>query len=239
MNKFALNYQIQLLSFGLMIGFCLSGCNSAEDVHHPTPEQMTRTVQAAIDEPVSFVRVETNEQDKPCTYIFNLDDRGVTFEARSIITAFSMDGTVFGNYYQETRIMYEEGIAESELYSAERARIAAGLDIEEEDLGYGLAVIHLKNYTDIEKLAEYAVAVDQLYAFKEKKPDQIHHIDLGALDFSDPGNSIAGAAFTTSDGMRLKYDRVVEDVTAAYIAQLKQFDQTDATIPTELWDMTE
>lgn len=236
MKKVALTRQIQLIFWVFMLGFCLSGCNTADDVHHPTPEKMTRMVQAAIDEPVSFVRVETNEQDNPRIYIFSLDERGVTFEARSMITAFSMDGTVFGNYYQETRIMYEEGIAESELYSSERARIAEGVDIEEEDLGYGLAIVHLKNYTDIEKLADYAVAIDQLYTFTEKKPDQIHHIDLCALDFSDPSNSIAWPVFTTSDWGRLKHDRVVEDVTAAYIAQLKQFNQTDATIPTDLWE---
>jgi hypothetical protein len=226
----------------MLVGFCLAcmlslcGCNSADDIHHPSPEKMTRIVQSAVDEPVSLVRVDENKNNNTTSYFYNLDDRGITFRVQSAISAFNMDGTVFGNYYQETTIQYEEDIIESQTDRYERSRIAAELGIVEEDLGYGLAIIHLKNYADIEKLADFAVALDQLYAFKEKKPDQIHHLDLGAVVFSDPDTSIAGPIFSTNSRDRLTQKQVVQQMAAAYIAQLKHFNLVDASIPAEVWN---
>lgn len=44
------------------------------------------------------------EGDFVMTYIYKLEDRDITFEATSVITALGVDGTRFGNYEEEIYI---------------------------------------------------------------------------------------------------------------------------------------
>lgn len=214
----------------------LTSCNSREDVTHMSQEQMTEYVKEAIDEPITFVSTTGNAEDPVVTYVYKLDDRDITFEATSVITALGVDGSRFGNYNEEIYIYYEEGIAKSDYYSKERIRIGNALDIDEEDANFVLSMINVENYEDIGKLAQYAVELDTLYGFNEIKPDRMTPINLGALSFSDPGNSIAGTRFSTNKKERLVYEQVYNEIVASYIAQLTQFDQMDETIPEEVWN---
>ena len=59
---------------------------------------------------------------------------------------------------------------------------------------YGLAIVKVENYNDIDKLAKFIVRLDELYEFNEKKPELITHI-AGALSFSK--NSIESPKFST------------------------------------------
>ncbi len=213
----------------------LTSCNSREDVAHMNQDKMTKYVVDAIDEPITFVSVVGNPVDPVMTYIYKLEDRDITFEATSVITALGVDGARFGNYDEEIYIYYEEGIAKSDYYSTERLRIGNALDIDEEDENFVLSIINANNYKDIEKLAQYAVEIDALYAFNESKPERIVAINVGVLSFSNPGNSIEGPRFSTNENKRLSYEDVYSEMVEAYIAQLIQFDQTDDTIPEEVW----
>lgn len=213
----------------------LTSCNSREDVTHMSQDQMTEYVMEAIDEPITFVSATGNAEDPVVTFIYKLDERDITFESTSVITAPGVDGSRFGNYDEEIYIYYEEGIAKSDYYSTERLRIGNALNIEEEDQNFVLSIINAKNYEDISKLAQYAVELDKLYGFNELKPDRMVPINIGALSFSDPGNSIEGPRFSTNEKKRLIYDEVYNEMVASYIAQLIQFDQTDETIPEEVW----
>lgn len=213
----------------------LTSCNSREDVTHMSQDQMTEYVMEAIDEPITFVSATGNAEDPVVTYVYKLGDRDITFEATSVITALGVDGSRFGNYDEEVYIYYEDGIAKSDYYSKERIRIGNALDVEEEDENFVLSIINVKNYEDIDKLAKYAVELDTLYGFNEIKPERMVHINLGALSFSDPGNSIEGPSFSTNKKNRLIYEDVYNEIVASYIAQLVQFDQMDETIPEEVW----
>ncbi len=217
----------------------LTSCNSREDVTHMSQDQMTEYVMEAIEEPISFVSATGNAEDPVVTYVYKLDDRDITFEATSIITALGVDGSRFGNYDEEIYIYYEEGIAKSDYYSQERVRIGNALDIDEEDENFVLSIINVENYEDIGKLAQYAVELDMLYGFNEIKPERMVPINLGALSFSAPGNSIEGPRFSVNNKSRLKYDEVYNEIVASYIAQLIQFDQTDETIPEAVWSRYE
>lgn len=217
----------------------LTSCNSRDDVTHMSQDQMTEYVMEAIEEPISFVSATGNAEDPVVTYVYKLDDRDITFEATSVITALGIDGSRFGNYDEEIYIYYEEGIAKSDYYSKERVRIGNALDIDEEDENFILSIINVENYEDIGKLAQYAVELDTLYGFNEIKPERMVPINLGALSFSDPGNSIEGPRFSVNNKSRLKYDEVYNEIVASYIAQLIQFDQTDETIPEAVWSRYE
>lgn len=121
---------------------------------------MTNYVKDAIGEELSLVSVDGKEEDSAITYLFKLDDRNITFEAASIISALFVDGSRFGNYKEEIYIKYEEGIAESEYYKNERLRIGNDLNLNEEDMNSGRAIINVDNYKDIDKLTQYAVELD-------------------------------------------------------------------------------
>lgn len=213
----------------------LTSCNSREDVTHMSQDQMTEYVMEAIDEPFTFISATGNAEDPVVTYVYELDERDITFEATSVITALGVDGSRFGNYVEEIYIYYEEGIAKSDYYSKERVRIGNALDIDEEDENFVLSIIKVKNYEDIGKLAQYAVELDTLYGFNEIKSERMVPINLGALSFSDPGNSIEGPRFSTNKKERLVYEQVYNEIVASYIAQLVQFDQMDETIPEAVW----
>lgn len=228
--------KIHLIFLLYFIILVLTACNSHEDVKHISQKDMINYVKKAIGEDVSFVSVDGNEDDDVMTYVFNLDVRNVTFKATSVINAMFVDGSQFGNYKEEIYIYYEEGIAESEYYIAERLRIGNDLNINDDDMDYGLAAIYVDNYNDIEKVAQFAVKLDKLYAFNEKKPKLIKHIDVGAISFSDPGNSIAGPRFSTDINKRLNYKGVYKELVRSYIEQLKMFDQIDNKIPENVWN---
>ncbi len=213
----------------------LTSCNSQEDVAHMNQDKMTKYVTDAIDEPVTFDSVVGNPEDPVMTYVYKLEDRDITFEATSVITALGVDGTRFGNYDEEIYIYYEEGIVKSDYYSTERLRIRNALEIDEEDENFVLSIINANNYEDINKLAQYAVELDMLYDFKEIKPERLVAINLGVLSFSNPGNSIEGPRFSTNEKKQLIYEDVYNEMVASYIAQLIQFDQTDEKIPEDVW----
>ena len=125
-------------------------------------------------------------------------------------------------------------IAESEYYILKRQGIARELNIDDEDMEYGLAIVRVNNYNDIDKLAQFVIRLDELYGFNEKKPDLIRHIDAGALSFSI--NSIEAPKFSTNRKNRLKYDDVYNEIVTSYIKQLKKFGDFDTTIPEDVWN---
>jgi hypothetical protein len=196
---------------------------------------MINYVKDAISEDISLVSVDGKEDDSVMTYVFKLDDRNTTFTATSLIHAPFIDGSRFGNYQEEINIKYEEGIVESEYYITERLRIGNDLNINDEDLKFGLAIINVDNYKDIDKLTRYTVELDKLYAFNEKKPEHIMHINLGAISFSDPANSIDGPKFSVNEKDRLKHKDVYKELVKSYIMQLRKFGGYDNTIPENLW----
>lgn len=214
----------------------LTSCNAREDVQHVSPEKMTEYVKAAIREEISFVSVDGSEDTEVMTYLYRLDDRNVTFEVTSVISALGLDGSRFGNYKEEIYVYYEEGIAESEFYISERQRIGAEMNIQEVGVDFSLAQINEHNYKDIDKLARYAIALDNLYGFDERKPDRVLHITLGALSFKGPGNAIEGPEFSTCQKERLKYDDVYDSILNAYLKQLVAFDGIDESIPQDIWE---
>ena len=225
-----------IAGFLLFIGILLlTACNSREDVQHISQKDMVQYVKAAVGEEVSLVRVNGNDEDSVMTYEFKLNGRDATFTATSVISALSLDGAQIGNYSESIYIKYEEGIAESESYIAERARAAKELGIRDEDMKFGLSIIALDNYKDIDKAARFVVRLDELYAFNEKKPERIEHIDAGAISFHDPGNSIDGPRFSTNKNSRLKYKDVYSEIAASYIKQLKKFGDRDPEIPEKIW----
>jgi hypothetical protein len=196
---------------------------------------MINYVKNAIGEDLSLLSVDGKEEDSVMTFVFTLDDRNITFTATSLINAPFIDGSRFGNYKEEIFIKYEEGIVESEYYKTERLRIGNDLNIKDEDMKFGLAIINVDNYKDIDKLTRYAVELDKLYAFNEKNPEQIMHINLGAISFSDSANSIDGPKFSINKKDRLKYKDVYKELENSYIMQLKKFGGYDNTIPENLW----
>lgn len=214
----------------------LTSCNAREDVQHVSPEKMTEYVKTVIREAISFVSVDGSEDTEVMTYLYRLDDRNVTFEVTSVISALGLDGSRFGNYKEEIYVYYEECIAESAFYKSERLRIGNELNIHEEDRNFSLAQISVHNYKDIEKLAHYAIALDNLYGFDERKPDRALHITLGALSFKDPGSAIEGPAFSTYQKGRLKYDVLYDSILNAYLKQLVAFDGIDESIPQDIWE---
>lgn len=221
----------------LMICFCIStlfACNSPEDIKPISQKDMIKYVDKAIGEDISFVSVESNDRDHSKTFIFNLDKRNITFTAESVITAPFVDGTQFGNFKEEIYINYERDIAESEYCILERERIARELKIDDEDMEYGLAIVRVNNYNDIDKLAKFIMRLDELYEFNEKKPELIRHVDAGALSFSK--NSIEAPKFSTNRKNRLKYDDVYKEIVTSYIKQLKRFGDFDSTIPEDVWN---
>jgi len=193
-----------------------TACNSREDVKHISEKDMIKYVKDAIGEDISLVSVDSNRGNSVMTYVFKLDDRDATFKATSAIDALHVDGSQFGNYEEEIYIKYEEGIAESEYYIAERARIAKELNVKEKDMEFGLAIIYVDNYEAIDKVAQFAVKLDELYAFKEKMPGLIQHIDMGAISFSETDTSIEGPKFTTNKKYRLKYKDVYNKIIKSY-----------------------
>lgn len=245
----------------LCISFLLfASCNSREDVKHSSQDEIINYVADAIGEDISLVGVEGSETDPMITYTFMIDTRNVTFTASSVISALFIDGSQFGNYGEEIYIKYEEGIAESEQYIAERLKIAEKFSIEEVDNDYGSAVIEIKNYNDIDRLAQYTVAVDHLYGFKEDEPDSVSHIGIGVISFNDIGLnatisaeteafdnasnssastnscSIDGPLLSTNEKNRLKYEHVYDYIVSAYVTQMKQFNLFDRTIPDHIWN---
>jgi hypothetical protein len=221
----------------LIICFCIStlaACNSPEDIKPISQKDMIKYVEKAIGEDISFISVESNERVHSKTFIFNLDKRNITFTAESVITAPFVDGTQFGNFKEEIYINYERDIAESEYYILERQRIAREFNIDDEDMEYGLAIVRVNNYNDIDKLAQFIIRLDELYEFNEKKPDLTRHIDAGALSFSI--NSIEAPKFSTNRKNRLKYDDVYKEIVTSYIKQLKRFGDFDSTIPEDVWN---
>lgn len=235
-----------------------TACNSREEVKHIGRDDMVNYVADAVGEDITLVGVEGSEADSVMTYIFKIDERDVTFTASSVISALFIDGSQFGNYREEIYIGYEEGIAESEYYIAERLKIAEEFSIEEKDNDYSLAVVGIKNYDDIDRLAQYTVAVDKLYAFNEKEPDSIAHISIGVISFNDSGLdaalkaemepfsdannsndnscSVEGPMLSTSEKHRLKYKDVYGEIVSAYVTQMKQFSLYDSTIPDDIWN---
>ncbi len=67
----------------------LTACNSRKDIKHTNEKDMLKYVKNTIDENVSFVEVNKNDNDR-WIYVFNLDDRNITFKVFSSISAFSM-----------------------------------------------------------------------------------------------------------------------------------------------------
>lgn len=226
--------KVQIIILLFLSILLLNSCNSREDVKHLSQKNMIKYVKDAIGEDISLVSVDGNENDSVITYLFKLDNRNVTFEATSLITAPSIDGTQFGNYEEHISIQYEEGIAESEYYKTERLRIGKELNIKDEDMEFGLAIIQVDNYKDINKVTQFAIELDKLYAFNEKNPKLIRHIDIGAISFSK--NSIAGPKFSTNKNHRLEYKDVYNEIESSYIEQLKRFGDYDNTIPKNKWE---
>lgn len=220
----------------MLISLVLTSCNSRKDVQHISQKKMTDYVKNTIHEDISLVSVESDEYDNVITYIFKLDDRNMTFKVTSVIYALSIDGARFGNYNKEIYIYYEKGIVESEYYIAERLRIGNELNIEEKDRDFAYSTINVNNYKDIDKLAQYAIELDKLYSFNERKPNRVIHSDLGALSFSSPGTSIEGPKFSTNKKERLNYKDVYNEIVNSYLAQLVKFDLYDNTIPKDEWD---
>jgi len=210
-------------------------CNSIEDVKHKSEKDMINYVKGAIGEDISLVSVDSNYDNSLMTYVFKLDDRNATFKATSVISALSIDGEQFGNYKENIYIKYEEGIAESEYYIAERLRIEEELNIKGKYKKIGLAIIYVDNYEDIDKVAQYALKLDELYAFNEKKPECMQHINLGAISFSDTESAIDGPKFSTNKKHRLRYKDVYNEIVKSYIIQLKKFGIYDNTIPDNIW----
>ncbi|MDP4177614.1 MAG: hypothetical protein Q8900_04650 [Bacillota bacterium] len=223
--------KIKIIIVLLISILLLSACNSRQDVKHISQKDMVKYVKDAIGEKVSLVSVDGSENRDVMTYVFQLDSRNITFKATSIISGLSIDGAQIGDYKEEINIKYEEGIAESEYYINKRSQIAKDLNINDEDMEFGLAIVHVNNYEDINKISQFAIKLDKLYAFNEKKPDNIIHIDLGSISFSDPGNAIEGPQFSKSKNKRLKYNNVYNEIVDSYIKQLKKFNDCDNTIP--------
>ena len=116
----------------------LTSCNSREDVTHMSQDQMTEYVMEAIDEPITFVSAKGNAEDPVVTYVYKLDERDITFEATSVITALGVDGSRFGNYDEEMQYFpvkvpkLEKVNGEGKYYRIQEARDEYGYIVYED-----------------------------------------------------------------------------------------------------------
>ena len=147
-----------------------TACKSREEITH---SDILKYTENAIGEDISLINVDGEETDDLITYTFNIDKRNITFTVTSFITSMQIDDTQVGGYYEEIVVNYEEQIAEN--YTSERNILAQKYNINYEYLDYGLAIIHVQNYNDIDNLSNFIAELDKLYAFNETKADCVKH----------------------------------------------------------------
>ena len=225
---------IKISAIIITVIFMLStftACKSREEITH---SDIVKYTENAIGEDISLINVDGEETDDLITYTFNIDKRNIPFTVTSFITAMFVDGTQMSGYYEEIVINYEEQVAE--YYTSERNILTQKYNLNYEDLDYGLSIIHVQNYNDIDNLSKFITELDKLYAFKETKANCFKHIDSGAISFSNSDTSIDGILFSTKKKNRLKYDDVSKKIEEAYVLQLKKFNCTDDSIPPEIFN---
>lgn len=230
-----LNGLIQKMTSSFMAFFllvlALLGINV--DDKHTSKDNMVSLVTSSINEEVVLNEVVTKGDTE--TYKFSLKGRNINFTVTSKLELFSIMNTNVSRKVELIEINYEEAIANSLSMIIAREILAATSKIKDDPItssdGY---VIHVNNYNDIDKLADFIVKLDKTYAFKEIKPDNIKHITTGKIEFNNC--TIDGIRFSTSSESRLTESYVKDQLVSKYIKQLKKLKLTDSTIPTDVWN---
>ena len=207
----------------MLLASVLLSCRSS----HVSQNELTDMLQSTLKESLHYETSSTKDELK--TYIFSLEDRGISFE---VISYSFTDGS--GEALEDILIYYEKGIASAEKYKTGRAALAKEYGVTDNDRGDGTAVITADGYGDLNKIAEFIAEVDRLYAFLESDPEGCVHINCGMIEL--PQLSIEGVPFSYSADSRLSADVIRQTLAQSYILQLKRFGFTDEEIPAQEWD---
>lgn len=199
----------------------ITGCNEREDVYLSSEEEITEYVQSVIDEPVSYVRTERFEEHYASHFIFKLDERDIEFEVKVAVVAPCFDALQLGNFREKITITYEEAIIYNEYYVEKRLALAKEYGVTEtynETKEYFW--LDFQEYQELEKIAEYIKAVDELYAFKEKKPNKVEHEKInisskivGGID----GFGNRNFEFTKTERDTVKVDAFIREMQIMYV----------------------
>ena len=173
--------KILILFIMSMLILSITGCNSREDVSLSSPDQITMYLETVIDEPIQYIRTEEFKEHSSALYIYNIVERNIEFEVEAYILAEKFEEAQLSNYHEYVRVGYEDAIELDPYYVEERIKLAKEYGINDEYTKYNTGeffCITVKNYDELEEIVEYIKVLDELYSFKEKRPDRIDSVEI-------------------------------------------------------------
>ena len=209
----------------------LVSCNKKSDVKHLSPDEMFEYVQSVIGEEIALVNVDGEEPDNRITYIFNIVSRDIDFEVEATKAVHNLNGLRLGNYKLVITIRYITGIKQH--YREESAQLAEKYNVKYNLRNSVSARITVNSYDDIDKLTDFMIVLDRLYAFDIIKPDAIASLTHNEAIYFDSCSVIA-PVYSTDRNKRLNREDLKEEIIKRYVAALKSAGRTDIAIPREL-----